>query len=120
MSFSVADELTAEKIDPDNIDPTIVFVTYNILPKNLSIASYRQGAPSHFNLLLCKKCQEKVYQLSSEAQLIFNQEPVTKSDLSIIVMKKEYKFITLSINRSTKSIDYLAFDTVKKPEAEQR
>ncbi|MFT4764037.1 MAG: hypothetical protein ACI9OH_001130 [Oleispira sp.] len=115
MSFSAA-ELSIIKVDPDTLDPTMPFVIYNIGPKDLSIASYRQGKPSHFTLSLCQACQEKTYPLSPEARLTLNQQTITQSDLAIIVMKKEFNYISLSINRSTKSIDFLAFDELKKTE----
>lgn len=113
-SFSAIDDF--EKIDPDSIDPNMPFVIYNISPKDLSIASYRQGKPSHFALILCRMCKEKTYPLSPEAQLIFNQQAITQSDLAIIVLKKEFNYISLTINRSTQSIDFLTFDIAKKSE----
>jgi hypothetical protein len=118
VSFSSTADLDNEKVDPDNIDPTMPFVIYNIGPKDLSIASYRQGKPSHFTLLLCKRCKEKIYKLNPEAQLMLNQQAITKSDLAFIVMKKNFNYITLTINRSTSSIDFLTFDAVRKSEFE--
>ena len=115
MSFSAANS-SNKKVDPDSLDPTMPFVIYNIGPKDLSIASYRQGKPSHFTLLLCRKCQKKTYKLNPEAQLTFNQKPINQSDLALIVMKKEFNYISLTINRSTQSIDFLTFDKVKKSE----
>ena len=119
VSFSSTDDLDIKKVDPDNIDPTMPFVIYNIGPKDLSIASYRQGEPSNFTLLLCKICKEKTYKLNPEAQLMLNQQAITKSDLAFIVMKKDFNYITLTINRSTSSIDFLTFDAVRKSEFEQ-
>lgn len=115
MSFSAADS-SNKKVDPDSLDPTMPFVIYNIGPKDLSIASYRQGKPSHFTLSLCRECLEKTYPLSPEATLTLDQQAITQSDLAIIVMKKEFNYISLSINRSTQSIDFLTFDKVKKSE----
>lgn len=114
MSFSA--DLGIEKVDPDNIDPTMPVVIYNILPNDLSIKSYRQGNPSHLNLLLCKRCLEKSYKINQEANLTYNQQSIELSDLALIVMKKEFNYISLTINRSTQSIDYLTFDTVQKTE----
>jgi hypothetical protein len=119
VSFSSTANLNIEKVDPDNIDPTMPFVIYNIGPKDLSIASYRQGKPSHFTLLLCKICKEKTYKLNPDAQLMLNQQAITQSDLALIVMKKNFKYITLTINRSTSSIDFLTFDAVRKSEFKQ-
>jgi hypothetical protein len=119
VSFSSTADLDIKKVDPDNIDPTMPFVIYNIGPKDLSIASYRQGEPSNFTLLLCKICKEKTYKLNPEAQLMLNQQAITKSDLAFIVMKKDFNYITLTINRSTSSIDFLTFDAVRKSEFEQ-
>ncbi|MFT6270887.1 MAG: hypothetical protein ACJAVV_003726 [Alphaproteobacteria bacterium] len=119
VSFSSTADLSIEKVDPDNIDPTMPFVIYNLGPKDLSIESYRQGKPSHFTLLLCKKCKEKIYKLNPEAELMFNQQAINKSDLALIVMKKNFNYITITINRSTNSIDFLTFDAVRKSEFEQ-
>jgi hypothetical protein len=119
VSFSSTADLDIEKVDPDNIDPTMPFVIYNIRPKDLSIASYQHGKPSHFTLLLCKRCKEKTYKLNPEAQLMLNQQAITNSDLALVVMKKNFNYITLTINRSTSSIDFLTFDAVRKSEFEQ-
>jgi hypothetical protein len=119
ISFSSTADLDIKKVDPDNIDPAMPFVIYNIGPKDLSIASYRNGTPSHFTLLLCKRCKEKTYKLNPQAQLMLNQQDITKSDLALIVMKKKFNYITLTINRSTSSIDFLTFDAVRKAEFEQ-
>ncbi|MGK0248109.1 MAG: hypothetical protein ACI910_000837 [Oleispira sp.] len=119
VSFSSTADLDIKKVDPDNIDPTMAFVIYNIGPKDLSIASYRDGKPSHFTLLLCKRCKEKIYKLNPDAQLMLNQQAITKSDLALIVMKKNFNYITLTINRSTSSIDFLTFDAVRKAEFKQ-
>jgi hypothetical protein len=119
FSFSSTADLDIEKVDPDNIDPTMPFVIYNIGPKDLSIASYRHGKPSHFTLLLCKRCKEKTYKLNPEAQLMLNQQAITNSDLALIVMKENFNYITLTINRSTSSIDFLTFDAVRKSESEE-
>jgi hypothetical protein len=118
VSFSSTADLEIDKVDPDNIDPTMPFVIYNIGPKDLSISSYRNGKPSHFTLLLCKICKEKAYKLNPDAQLMLNQQAITKSDLALIVMKKNFNYITLTINRSTSSIDFLTFDAVRKSEFE--
>lgn len=119
LSFSVADTSITEKVDPDTIDPKMISVIYHISPKDLSIASYRQGEPSHFKVMLCRKCNEKTYQLSSTAKLHLNHKPFNKSDLALTVMEKKYNHITLTINRSTQSIDYLSFRAAKKSEFDQ-
>lgn len=116
LSLSASADSNIEKVDPDNLTPTMPFVIYHLSPKDLSIASYRQGKPSHFSLLLCRTCKEKTYPLSPEAKLTLNQQPITQSDLAITVMKKEFNYISLTINRSTQSIDFLTFDVAKKSE----
>jgi len=119
-TFSVAagDNLTI-KVDPDSIDPKMQSVVYHISPGNLSIASYRQGNPSHFKVTLCKVCNEKIYQLSPTAELSHNEQAINSSDLALLVMKKEYLHITLTINREKQSIDYLTFRNSKKSEFDQ-
>jgi hypothetical protein len=119
VSFSSTADLNIKKVDPDNLDPSMPFVIYNIGPKDLSISSYRHGKPSHFTLLLCQICEEKTYKLNPDAQLMLNQQAITQSDLALIVMKKNFKYITLTINRSTSSIDFLTFDAVRKSEFKQ-
>lgn len=116
-TFSVAagDNLTI-KVDPDSIDPKMQSVVYHISPGNLSIASYRQGNPSHFKVTLCRACNEKIYQLSPTVELSYNEQALTSSDLALLVMKKEYRHITLAINRKEQSIDYLIFSDIKKSE----
>jgi hypothetical protein len=115
-SFSAKDNSNFEKVDPDSIDPKMTSVIYHISPKDLSIASYRQGKPSHLSVLLCRQCKIKTYSLSTEAQLIRNQESISNNNLALIIMKKEYNYVTVSINRNTQSIDYLVLDDVKKSE----
>ncbi len=118
ISFSAKDNSNFKKVDPDSIDPKMTIVMYHLTPKELAIASYRQGSPSHFKVKLCPECNEKTYQLSKKVQLVHNQQPLKKNDLAMIVMEKKYKHITLIINRSEQSIDFLAFNTVKKLEFE--
>ena len=119
-TFSVAtgDNLIT-KVDPDSIDPKMKSVVYHISPEDLSIASYRQGNPSHFKVTLCRACNEKTYQLSPTAELSYNEQALTSSDIALLVMKKEYKHITLTINRAKQSIDYLTFGNFKKSELDQ-
>jgi hypothetical protein len=117
-SISAAD-ITAssiEKIDPDKIDPTMPSVLYHIKPKDFSIASYRQGTPSHFKLLLCRRCKEKVYPINPKAKLTFNRQLITQSELALIALRKEFNYITLAINRRTGFIDSLVFDVAKNSE----
>jgi hypothetical protein len=105
-----------EKIDPDTVDPTIPSVVYHIKPKDFAIASYRQGKPSHFKLLLCRSCQEKVYPLNPGAELSFDGKTITQSELALIALKKDFNYISLAINRRSGFIDFLDFDIVKKSE----
>ena len=118
LSVAAGDNLTT-KVDPDSIDPKMKSVLYHLSPENLSIASYRQGNPSHFKVTLCKECNEKIYQLSPTAELSYNEQAITSSDLALLVMKKEYLHITLTINRENQSIDYLTFRNTKKSEFDQ-
>jgi len=120
ISWSETAEFAIEKVDPDSIDPSMPSVIYHIAPKDLAIDSYRQGVPSHFSLVLCRRCQKKTYKLNPKAQLSTNQEPINKSDLALVVMRKEYNHITLTINRSTQSIDFLTLDAVKKSEIQSK
>jgi hypothetical protein len=116
MSFSEASRSDIKNLDPDSIDPTMPSVVYHIKPKDFSIASYRQGKPSHFKLLLCRRCQEKTYPLNPEARLTFNQQIITQRELTLIALKKEFNYISLAINRRTGFIDFFDFDIVKKSE----
>lgn len=118
LSVAAGDNLTT-KVDPDSIDPKMKSVLYHLSPENLSIASYRQGNPSHFKVTLCEACNEKTYQLSPTAKLSYNEQAITSSDLALLVMKKEYLHITLTINRENQSIDYLTFRNTKKSEFDQ-
>lgn len=118
LSVAAGDNLTI-KVDPDSIDPKMKSVLYHLSPENLSIASYRQGNPSHFKVTLCEACNEKTYQLSPTAKLSYNEQAITSSDLALLVMKKEYLHITLTINRENQSIDYLTFRNTKKSEFDQ-
>ncbi|MFT4907401.1 MAG: hypothetical protein ACI978_001483 [Oleispira sp.] len=117
-SISIADiaDLNIDKIDPDRIDPTMPSVVYHIKPKDFSIASYRQGTPSHFKLILCRRCKEKTYPLNPKAKLTFDQKKITQHELALIALKKEFNYITLAINRRTGLIDSFAFDTVNNTE----
>lgn len=118
LSVAAGDILTT-KVDPDSIDPKMKSVVYHISPENLSIASYRQGNPSHFKVNLCRVCNEKTYQLSPTAELSYNEQALTSRDLALLVMKKEYNHITLTINRAKQSIDHLTFRHSKKSELDQ-
>ncbi len=99
--------LAAGTIDPNLIDPEMTNVMYLISPDDIKTTAYQSGAPSSFNLKLCKACQIKSYSLKSGAELLINEQPLPISDLAIQLIKKQFDVIQLGIDRTNHTVTYL-------------
>jgi hypothetical protein len=94
-------------VDPDSLDPSMSVVSYLISSENLEITAYHLGSPSKLTVKLCKICNAKTYLLDPRAKFkIFNQ-PLNKTKLTEILLKKEFTQLRLAINRSKGMITYL-------------
>ena len=94
-------------VDPDSLDPSMPVVSYLISADNIKITSYRQGSPSHLSVILCNNCKEKTYSLADSATLELFLQPLTKSELTINLLKKNFAQARLGIDRAKGEIIYL-------------
>tara|TARA_B110001454_G_C12434644_1_gene315104 strand:+ start:25 stop:438 length:414 start_codon:yes stop_codon:yes gene_type:complete len=106
-STLAADSSNLDLIDPNSIDPEMTSVMYLISPDDIKTTAYKSGAPSNFNLKLCKACQIKPYSLKIDAELLLNEQPLTINDLAIQLIKKQFDVIQLGIDRTTNTITYI-------------
>lgn len=103
------------KVDPDSFDPSVRYTTYVVAPSDFSITSYQGGSPSHFTVTACERCIDKRYELATDALLELHQQPIEKSQLSELILKKEYDVVDMHIDRQENKIIglYLGGETVE-------
>lgn len=94
-------------VDPDSLDPSMVVVSYLISSENIKITAYHQGSPSKLSVKLCKNCIVKTYLLDPKAEFKLFNQPLNKTKLTEILLKKGFTQLRLAINRSKGMITYL-------------
>lgn len=97
-------------VDPDALDPNMPVVSYLVFTKNVKIASYKQGSPSHLKVILCDICLEKSYPLASDVTLELSSKPLKKLELTENLLKKNFEKVRLGIDRAKGEIIYLHLD----------
>jgi len=103
-------------VDPESISSSMPVVEYLVPADNLKITGYRLGSPSKFQVKLCKRCLEKVYELDTSAELILFNMPLDKTVLAEVLLKKEHQLLRLVVNRRKGMITYLHIGVNKQDE----
>ena len=103
-------------VDPDSIDSSMPIVSYIISKDNLKIVGYRLSSPSKLQVKLCKKCEEKVYELDISADLRLLNKSLDKTALAEVLLRKEHPLLRLAVNRKKGMIIYLHIGVNKEDE----
>ena len=103
-------------VDPESISSSMPVVEYLVPADNLKITGYGLGSPSKFQVKLCKRCLEKVYELDTSAKLILFNMPLDKTALAEALLKKEHPLLRLVVNRRKGMITYLHIGVNKQDE----
>lgn len=106
-TFCYADLSVNNLVDPDLIDPEMTQVMYIIDSQDLKIQQYSNGIPSALSLKLCGNCKVKVYKLTKNPSLLFNESSFKIDDLATILLKRGFNDVQLGINRTSGTISYL-------------
>jgi hypothetical protein len=80
-------------VDPDSVNASMPVMTYLIPANNLKIVAYRLGSPSKLKVKLCRECLEKTYDLSPSAEFRLLEQPLDKTKLTEVILRKEHPIL---------------------------
>jgi hypothetical protein len=94
-------------VDPDSVNASMPVMTYLIPANNLKIVAYRLGSPSKLKVKLCRECLEKTYDLSPSAEFRLLEQPLDKTKLTEVILRKEHPILRLAVHRGKGMIIFL-------------